>query len=171
MKEQLSAFVDGELSDDAIKTLLSATKHRDDLLASWANYHLIGDVMRDNALLSQGFEQRVMAAIQAEPTVLAPRNAQPHSQNNQYAEASNDSWLLSVAASVAAVFFVGWIVLKGQLPSQPEHLTPSVSIAQVSPEQVEVAQIPAEYLLAHQSYAPSGISSYIQTASYSESAE
>ncbi len=170
MKEQLSAFVDGELSDDAVKVLLNATKHHDELLENWASYHLIGDVMRDNDLLSEGFEQRVMAAIQNEPTVLAPKRVQLASHKSHDVNASNDSWI-TVAASVAAVFFVGWIVLKGQVPSQVNDVTPAVSIAKISPAQAETAQIPAEYLLAHQSYAPSGISSYILPASYSESAE
>lgn len=196
MKEQISALVDGELSQEACATLLNRCKLDEALRADWATYQLIGDAMRETNMLSKGFEQRVMAAIDAEPTVLAP-HSQTFSKTTQPSTSENQSnrWYLSMAASVAAVFFVGLIVLQGQAPSQVSPLE-SVAVAQLnSPtpasvisqdaknnvamanvsvakdNQAESATIPADYLLAHQSYAPSGVSSYIQTASYSESAE
>ena len=196
MKEQISALVDGELSQEACEKLLNRCKQDEALRSDWATYQLIGDAMRETSMLSKGFEQRVMAAIDAEPTVLAP-----HQQSTSKAIQSSlvkeepNRWYLSMAASVAAVFFVGWIVLQGQAPSQVNPLE-SVAVAQVNATapvspmlkdninnptlanaavakegQAETATIPADYLLAHQSYAPSGVSSYIQTASYSESAE
>lgn len=172
MKDQLSAFVDGELDDAACERLLQAVKHSDSLYSEWATYHLIGDVMRDNAVLSAGFEQRVMQAIHDEPTVLAPIHAHLHAAEAQADVPSKykTSWFLSAAASVAAVFFVGWMVVNNQTSHGTNGVAP-MEIAQLSPEQVQSAQIPSEYLLAHQSYAPSGVSSYIQTASYTESAQ
>jgi sigma-E factor negative regulatory protein RseA len=66
----------------------------------------------------------------------------------------------SVAASVAAVMFVGVMVLQQQL-NAPEQLAP-----------VEIAQsVPTEYLQAHQAAAPNGAAYYIQTASFTEQAK
>jgi len=63
----------------------------------------------------------------------------------------------SVAASVAAVMFVGLVVFELEIGGQ-EELAP-----------VEIANsLPIEYLQAHQSLAPSGASYYIQSASFTE---
>ena len=62
----------------------------------------------------------------------------------------------SMVASLAAVFFVGLVVLQQQ--SQQAKLAP-----------VEIAQaLPAEYLLAHQSMSPSNAAYFIQPAAYAQ---
>jgi len=66
----------------------------------------------------------------------------------------------SMAASVAAVMFVGWMVMQQQA-QQGSDVVP-----------LEIAQnLPSEYLLAHQASAPSSAAYYIQPAGYSESAK
>jgi sigma-E factor negative regulatory protein RseA len=94
-----------------------------------------------------------MHKLEAEPTVLSPRKTIKSSR-------ISPAW--SVAASVAAVMFVGWMVMQQQVQNNSGLSTVEVAKADIE------KNIPTEYLLAHQSYAPSN-SAYIQPAAYSES--
>lgn len=151
MKEQISALMDDELSPDGLEYLFTAVKSDNELGDCWATYHLIGDLMRGSPMGQPGFKERLMQKLEAEPAVLAPRNIRRERK----------PMLWSVAASAAAVFFVGWVVLQQQVPG--DNATPAVAVAQNSPN------IPSEYLYAHQAVAPSSSSYFIQPAAYSES--
>jgi sigma-E factor negative regulatory protein RseA len=169
MKDQLSALMDGEFDIESAEHLITSVKAGGELKTCWAHYHLIGDSMRGDLAMRHDFSQRVMSALENEPTVLAPNTASETTalQTNTGAASRTSSianyksskfW--SVAASAAAVMFVGVMVLQQQV-NAPEQLTP-----------VEIAQsVPTEYLQAHQAAAPNGAAYYIQTASYSESAK
>lgn len=146
MKEQISALMDDELDTDSLDHLFKAVKSDNDLGACWAHYHLIGDAMRGSMTVEAGFTQRLMKKLEAEPAVLAPRSIKT--------ERKPVMW--SIAASMAAVLFVGWVVLQQQLPATGD--SPVVEIAQ---------NIPSEYLHAHQAIAPSSSSLFIQPATYS----
>ena len=168
MKQQLSAFIDGEILPDEAPHLVTAVRAGGEVRQSWANYHLIGDVMRGDQPLSNDFTARIMQALEAEPTILLPNLQQvvgkpiemaaPVAEMEQVESKrfyqSNKLW--SVAASVAAVFFVGAMTLQQYM--QEETLSP-VQIAQ---------ELPEEYLAAHQFAAPSSAAYYIQNASYTE---
>ena len=77
----------------------------------------------------------------------------------------------SVAASLSAVMVVGWMMWQTPVANQNTSMQ-MASIAPVqplnTPVQTEVAEIPTEYLAAHQSSAPTASAYFIQTASYSE---
>lgn len=146
MKEQISALMDDELDTDSLDHLFKAVKSDKELGICWASYHLIGDAMRGSMTIEPGFTRRLMKKLEAEPAVLAPRNVKT--------ERRPVMW--SVAASAAAVLFVGWVVLQQQLPNAED--APVVEIAQ---------NIPSEYLHAHQAVAPSSSSYFIQPAAYS----
>jgi sigma-E factor negative regulatory protein RseA len=169
MKQQLSAFMDGEISLEEAPHLITAVKAGGAVKQAWADYHLIGDAMRGDQALSTDLTARIMVALEAEPTILLP-NPQ-HAGNHQSTQAHQDAKqnlvlgnqrfytshkLWSIAASVAAVLFVGVITLQQYM--QEETLAP-VQIAQ---------ELPEEYLAAHQSAAPSNAAYYIQQASYTE---
>ncbi|HZV99492.1 MAG TPA: sigma-E factor negative regulatory protein [Methylophilaceae bacterium] len=154
MKDQISALMDDELALDGADHLFTAVKADEELEACWSTYHLIGDAMRGHPVFKPDFNERLMQKLDAEPAVLAPR-----------ASATKKSLvktpvLWSVAASFAAVMFVGWVVLQQQVQTG----------ADIAPQ--EVAQnLPSEYLLAHQAWAPSNAAYYIQPAAYAESAK
>ncbi len=174
MKDQLSALIDGELGIESAEHLIASTKAGGELKQCWAHYHLIGDVMRGEVNNSHSISARVMAALENEPIIFSPNasyiqntihsdaleanTSAPSGASTRYAKSyqnikNNKLW--SVAASVAAVMFVGVMVL--QL-NQAEELAP-----------VEIAQsVPMEYLQAHQAAAPNGAAIYIQNASFSE---
>lgn len=72
-KQQISAFIDGnELSDQMLKELAGSNELKQD----FERYHLIGDVIRDELpqVLSIDFAAKVAAAIELEPTVMAPQS-------------------------------------------------------------------------------------------------
>jgi len=72
--ERISSLMDGELHgmerDGAVDDLLTDEAHRQ----CWERYHVIGDAMRGNLPggFDSGLASRVMAALENEPTVLAP---------------------------------------------------------------------------------------------------
>ncbi len=153
MKDQISAMMDDELAPDATDHLITSVKAGGECAECWATYHLIGDAMRGNPIFKADFHLRIMQTLEAEPTVLAPRGIA-----KEFFVRTPRSW--SIAASVAAVAFVGWMVLQQQVQNG----------ADASP--IEIAQsLPSEYLLAHQASAPSGAAYYIQPATYAESSE
>lgn len=154
MKNELSALIDNELNIDELARILNAAKSNEDVRSAWKHYHLIGDAMRGDAQMTDDFSSRVMQALESEPTVLAIKKTQ-HDDTESVQRKAPVFW--SIAASVAAVMFVGLMVFKMQL-GDAEDLSP-----------VELAQsLPIEYLQAHQSVAPSGSSYYIQSASFTE---
>ena len=156
MKDQLSALMDGEFDTESSEHLITSVKSGGELKSCWTHYHLIGDAMRGEVYMSRDFSHRVMNALEAEPTLLAT-----YGQNRVQISSKQSSYYTpkfwSVAASVAAVMFVGVMVLQQQT-NQPEALAP-----------VEIAlSVPTEYLQAHQAAAPSNAAYYIQTANYTE---
>ena len=73
--EQLSALLDGELGTQEQERVVSRLTEEDKAeLDRFGRYRLIGDVVRgESAVLANGISDAVSAALQDEPTVLAPR--------------------------------------------------------------------------------------------------
>jgi sigma-E factor negative regulatory protein RseA len=164
MKDQLSALIDGELDVASAEHVIKATKVGGELKNCWTHYHLIGDAIRgdigrNEIHTSHDFSARIMGALENEPIIFAPNtNINTTTGINTHGVSrlsARNGKLWSIAASVAAVMFVGVMVL--QL-NQTEELAP-----------VEIAQsVPTEYLQAHQAAAPNGAAFYVQTASLTE---
>ena len=133
MKEEISALMDDELDADSRQHLLQVLTAGGELAASWSTYHLIGDAMRGERLLRADFHTKLMQQLDAEPTVLAPVRKKPHTP----------AFWMTAAASVAAVMFVGWMVMQQQ--AQPTADLTNATLAQgaVSPESMN------SYLVAH----------------------
>ena len=71
-KEQISALMDGELSDAEVLNELEMDSGLQD---TWGRYHLIGDAMRGDlpVNLQLDLSDSIMAALEDEPTILAPK--------------------------------------------------------------------------------------------------
>ena len=128
--EMLSTVVDGEVGSLDRQTLVTIASDETSR-TTWARYHLIGDVLRDNltGVASANFSEQVRAAVAQEPTVLAPGRGRR-------------SWLtplagFAVAASVAALAVIG---IKQMGPS-PLNDTDEIAVVAPTPN-VNVA-IPA----------------------------
>src|ERR1700736_189101 len=73
IREQVSAFLDGELPNSETELLLKRLTRDADLRESFGRYALIGESLRggSSARLSHGFTLRVNRAIDGEPAVVA----------------------------------------------------------------------------------------------------
>ncbi|TNH74193.1 MULTISPECIES: RseA family anti-sigma factor [Aeromonas] len=71
-KEQISALMDGDLSDAEV---LNELEMDSDLQDTWGRYHLIGDAMRGDlpVNLQLDLSDSIMAALEDEHTILAPK--------------------------------------------------------------------------------------------------
>ncbi len=145
--ERISALMDGELGGEDLVTELKRIKGDEDLMRSWETYHLIGDVLREEPVLGTPFGDRFRAALESEPTVLAPRPVISSRKVRLYA--------LSAAASVAGVAAVAWFAFMN---------TPDSLVDGVGPMARPDASV-HEYLLAHHAYSPAtaihGVAPYV----------
>ena len=104
--ERISALMDGELDEQTHRvganSAVDELLNKDESRQTWARYHLISDTLRQNLPtgMDKQFSSRVMAALDNEPTVLAP----PTPQASPLARGLAG---LAVAASVAAVAVMG----------------------------------------------------------------
>ena len=162
--ERLSALVDGELSKAEYGPAVDAINQSPELKQRWMRYHLGADVLKKSlppVLLKPEFSARVMQAINAEPTVLAPRNI--FSKLNLVAKQIAG---LAIAASVTAVVIFGvqiWRVQPSTDPAAVVHVAPlpviNVSgpvVTSIPPGAADNAPLPAhvqlqinQYLLNH----------------------
>jgi len=169
--EHVSALMDGEADGQDGHQALLRLGDTGAARESWDVYHLIGDVMRGEAVAID-VSRRVSEALLQEPTVLAP--ARPRRVGKPLAFA------LSAAASVSAVAVVGWMAF-----SSSNVANPPVEIARATAPAVVQAEPPLvsvpndgqmnEYLLAHQGISPStslqGVAPYIRTISIAPAAD
>jgi sigma-E factor negative regulatory protein RseA len=157
MNEKLSVWMDGELEDEQARPLLPQLKRDAALRADWDCYHVIGDALR--GVHGPELCARVCARLESEPTVLAPRRPGGAARLRRR--------VLSAAASVAAVAFVGWRALAGweqapaQLAAVPAPAAESAAVAVAADGRAN------NYILAHQRYSPSsamqGVAPYVRT--------
>src|SRR4029434_2055158 len=101
--DKTSALMDGELDARQSDQEYARLSQDKDARASWNTYHLIGDVLRGDAIVSKDFNAKLRARLEQEPTVLAPQRprVRPTKRITTYA--------LSAAASLSAVALVGWM--------------------------------------------------------------
>jgi sigma-E factor negative regulatory protein RseA len=160
--ERISAFMDGEVEDHEVSAQLARLKQDPALRQAWDTYHLIGDAMRGDAGVAQGFLAGFSKALAQEPTVLAPKTPVRSHAVRRIA--------LPLAASFGGVALVAWLALSGN-PFMPREDRLAASRPQPA---VQVVAKPAngavnDYLLAHQQFSPrttrQGVASYVRTVS------
>ena len=172
MKDKVSALLDGDLDEQATRRVFDDLKRDPDLRRDWEAYCLIGDVLRGDREGSDDFVSRVMANLDAEPTVLAPRAAP--------ASATRRVWqsLMPIAASVMGVAAVGLVAatLYKQDAAAPQMLAgaPAVKVVSAAAAVRPVGQAAGddamrEYVFAHQGLSrggplPAGVQ-YVRTVS------
>lgn len=131
----LSAFLDGELSDENARLVLQRLSTHPGAQARFSEYCAIGDALRGNdaaGMVAPGFTNRVMAALEQEPTLLAPMRSP---QDRRAA-----LWL--AAAAVSAITWGLWNSLPNptsSIPMAANDVPPSVDVQ--------------PYLAAHQDFA------------------
>ena len=163
MNENISRLMDGELEDHEREGCCAQLKSKD-ATDAWLCYHLIGDHLRGTAAVRAGgtaFMARMHKALEAEPTVLAPQARPQRKQPAAFA------W--AVAATLAAVTVVGYTAFSMvDVPPTGIAKAREASTVRVAAPRVPAADLPNEYLLAHQEYSPlalQGGAPYLRSAS------
>lgn len=163
MKHDISALMDGELDRETAAAAISRLKQEEELRGAWFDYHLIGDVMRQTGVVSAEFGERIKEKLALEPIILAPRR--PLLQKAKIVA-------LSIAASLAAVAMVAWVVLQNNTDKAKDNLAAtqqSNAAALASLPRYPLNSNVNEYLLAHQEFSPSttiqGVAPYVRTVS------
>lgn len=149
MKTRISALMDGELEQHEVAETLQALRRSDTLRSEWRDGHLIGAALRGERGLDLDVTARVMSALEAEPTVMAPPSRRAPAWQRP---------LLALAASAAGVAVVAWLALTpdGGLPPTAAG---GLAAARPGPAVVHAQSTPRlqEYLVAHQAHAPGGV--------------
>ncbi|MGL6614268.1 sigma-E factor negative regulatory protein [Aeromonas caviae] len=127
-KEQLSALMDGDLSEIEVLNELGTDPALQDI---WSRYHLIGDAMRGDlpVNLQLDLSDSIMLALEDEPAILAPKPAQPAAPQVQPAgkvipfvrRFGQQVGQYAIAASVAAAVIFGVQQYQGKdgVPTSP----------------------------------------------------
>jgi sigma-E factor negative regulatory protein RseA len=170
MKAKISAMMDGELEAREFNEPLSAIASDGEVREAWRTYHLISDALRGDAILSVDCAHRISRRLAQEPALVAPL---PHTVR----AAERPRWFLpsALAASVAAVAFVGWVALglqRGPAPAVPpiaEAPKPAQVARAAEPPRVPLTSAAQDYIMAHQAYSPStslqGVAPYVRSVS------
>ena len=127
--QRLSALLDGELDADGCRLLVERLRDDADACRMWALLNCVGDAMRSADVASfhsEGFVGRVSAALEREPTVLAPAVVPQRSAVRR--------WLLPGAGAAAAAA----VLIAVGLPSR-QGPSPETTIAKASPATTVVA--------------------------------
>jgi sigma-E factor negative regulatory protein RseA len=168
--DAISALMDGELGADEARRHIVGLKDDSALRARWDDFHLIGDTLRGESLLSPKFGEAFSKRLASEPTVLAP-----HRLRSSLKRVT--TYAMSAAASLGAIALVAWVAMT---PTTP--VTVAVPVTAPNPIQPAptLASVPSEgrmneYLLAHQGFSPStaiqGLAPYIRSVSTTRSIE
>ena len=177
-KEQLSQLMDGEWLELNPSECVKGVCGDEALRGKWARYHLIRDVIRNEAVQADSaLVSRICAAIDDEPTysnvahisteavstvaVSVGNVAESSANGSELSEARSrrTSWLgtgmtgFALAASVAAVTVVGMNIWQQQSPTQPDSLaaigTVSIDGSNAFSQQVQGAPLPVVDLVAN----------------------
>jgi sigma-E factor negative regulatory protein RseA len=165
IREQVSAFLDGELPDTETELLLKRLTRDGELRESFGRYALIGEALRaeGSQTLTRGFASRVNLAIDGEPAQ-ATAQAQPARAPRWWRPLAG----VTVAAGVAAVAIVALQqrtispTVSGASPITAQNVTALPITAARNEMPVQVGGAPREALSytvpAASSDAPSAIS-------------
>lgn len=147
LREQLSALMDGDaVSESSVSEFLG----NPELKATWARYHLVRDALHNELSFPAGdLASRVSAALDAEPTVLAPRAKKAFVIPGFFRQAAS----FAVAASVTAAVIFGVQTYQGRDIQQP------ALAQQGAPNGAPVVQQPSMLMVAPMVQAASARSS------------
>lgn len=157
-RQELSAALDGELSDDAVRRLCVLWHNDPEVRETWHAFSLIGDVMRSEDLASPASrDERFLVDLRArladEPVVLAPSTARTPQAGPHDADAapglgqrtSKRSWWVPAAVAAGFVAVVGTLVAVSQAPQRAA--ADSVQLAVATPP-ASAVQAPTAVVVA-----------------------
>src|SRR5260221_7805900 len=145
MTQDLSSLMDGELEAGEAQRAIGSCCGSEEHKGTWYLYHAIGDALRGQTPRRIEYPRALIASIDQQPTVVAPRRARMDSPAARVA--------LAAAASVATVAVVGWIGTQGAsgpatttMAAKPASAIRPVADQVIVPSQALNVQ---EYLAVH----------------------
>jgi sigma-E factor negative regulatory protein RseA len=111
--ETMSSIVDNyRVPDEESEQTINEMLKDEHLANTWHNYHLIGDVMRNEipTALELNLSEQIASAIADEPTVLAPKNSPKYTTTRLKAKViqlMKPVGQLAIAASAAGLMIIG----------------------------------------------------------------
>jgi negative regulator of sigma E activity len=148
--EQISAMLDGELSEAELKAILADMDHEN--TQAWATYSAVGDFIRSSemaAFHSPPLLDRIAASLNEEPTVVAPVIATHASRHTTLQKPAGVARARRLLASVAAIGFFSFALNQAIPPSDNQ-----VQMVRTQPAQNQVSEADLalwqEYFMAHQ---------------------
>lgn len=171
--EKISVLMDGELGRRESKAQIQRLEHDRELAQGWDTYHLIGDVLRQEASLRVDFQRRLHERLEREPAVIASHML-PSQRFVRHA--------LPLAAGFGGIALVAWLAASlhpftqqpGPALAAKEPVPVSRDLAALGGPDVpaSVQGVAGEYLRAHQEFsstvAMQGVASYARTVSLEE---
>jgi sigma-E factor negative regulatory protein RseA len=133
-REQISAFADGELSEAQTEVVLAALRTEQGL-AAWNAYHLVGDAARSDetaVAMSPDFFSKFSARLDAEPTVIAPAQADRQEERRSAKSTARRFAVPALALSLIAAVV---IMMQPQQAAVVATATPAATSSAV-PEQL-----------------------------------
>jgi sigma-E factor negative regulatory protein RseA len=127
--EQLSAMIDGQLTERDSRLLMDGTREDPELKAAWLRYHIIGDALRENLPrhICPDFATRISRALENEPVILVPKRRPVHHW-------FKPAFGLAMAASVVAAIGLGVFKSGTDIPPVPPQKQVPVAVAEVEPQ-------------------------------------
>ena len=144
MTQEISSLMDGEAAAQEAEFTIRSCSASEEQKQTWLIYHTIGDAMRGQAPRVLALPSEVIEALNAQPTVLAPKR--------RVLESTFARIALAAAASVATIGVVGWLGTQGgQGGTAPVVAKSTSAIQPVSNKSIvrEAALDPQDYFAAH----------------------
>lgn len=170
----ISALMDGELDEHPARDVIAKLKADSELRERWETYHLIGDALKGEPMLSSaGFSAAFAERLAAEPTILAPKRS-------TLTPRRVTTYALSAAASVSAAALVVWVAMGGSGTEPMAGTLEARNAAAPAPVAVLPASVSSDssmnpYFFMHQGVSPSsefqGVAPYIRSVSAVRPAE
>ena len=155
IREQVSAFLDGELPNSETELLLKRLTRDTDLRESFGRYALVGECLRGGSMrLSQDFRTRVNRTIDGEPLVGSERRP---------AAGLERWWRPAAGAAVAAGVMAVAVLSYQQRADRPGMVaaTPAMPATAASPREALSYTVPAMVREAPTAIPAARLASYV----------
>jgi sigma-E factor negative regulatory protein RseA len=161
IREQVSAFLDGELPNSETELLLKRLTRTGELRESFGRYALIGEAIRgaSRAYLTQGFAGRVNLAIDGEP-IPAGGHAR-HARVSRWWRPFAGTAVAAGVAAVAVVAFHQRADAPGLRPASTLAAQNAAPVRSAAPREAISYTVPATSPAAAASVGPGRLTNYV----------
>ena len=147
MSEKISSFFDNEIENSAIDNFVSKKDKGKNLRKTINDYQIIRDVMRKNSVNLNNLTDKIIKAIEKEPTQLS--GLTPFKKPVEHISRPSEYW--PIAASFAALFVIGLTVFNSTVISNSSNIN------------LVKEDIPEDIIAAHYASTSTNMNYFIKT--------